>query len=140
MALDFERQLAGIGQQDAGQFTQLLSRGRFERGSTGVEKHIAEIDYEPASFALRVENLGEGDVESLQRGVAFAFGAFGFGSGAFGFESGGLFAGFRGDLSGFGLAGGLFTPGALFGGGAFGFLGVGLGGFGPGLGQFGLGA
>ena len=83
----------------------------------------------------------------MQRGVAFAFGrfgglfgAFGFGAGAFGFEPGGLFAGFRGELGGFGLAGGLFAPGALFGGGAFGFLGLGLGDLGSGLGQFGLGA
>src|SRR5262245_32409651 len=147
MALDFERQLAWVGEQDAGQFTQLLSRGRFERGSAGVEEHVAEIDDEPASFAFRVENLGEGDVEFLQRGVAFAFGrfgglsgAFGFSAGAFGFEPGGLFAGFRGELGGFGLPGGLFAPGALFGGGAFGFLGLGLGDLGPGLRQFGLGA
>src|SRR5215510_14830780 len=147
VALDFERQLAWLGEQYAGQFAQLLSRGRFERGPAGVEEHVAEIDYETASFAFRVENLGEGDVESLQRGVAFAFGrlgglsgAFGFGAGAFGLEEGGLFALFGGELCGFGLAGGLFSPGALFGGGAFGLLGVGLGDLGSGLRQFGLGA
>src|SRR5262245_16361511 len=147
VAFDFERQLAGIGEQDAGQFAQLLSRGYFERGSAGVEEHVAEIDDESASFAFRVGNLGEGDVEFLQRGVAFALGRFGglscafsFGARAFGFEKGGLFALLGGELCAFGFAGGLFAPGALFGGGAVSLPGIGLGDLGSGLGQFGLGA
>ncbi len=71
MAFDLEGEFARVRQEDSRQLAQFFAGGGLERRLAGIEENIAEIDDEAARFTFCIEDLGERNIEALERAVAF---------------------------------------------------------------------
>ncbi len=48
-----------MGQEDAGNLSELFAGTRFEIGASGIEEHVGHIDDEAASGVARLQNGAE---------------------------------------------------------------------------------